>query len=429
MIVRGTKKDIVDLARGRRSVVGVRKIGVLAMSLGVLGVLAPATRVDAEPMTILPGDDVLTTTAGTQLKTLIPTGFFGSLSDSISGIPLVGVSLGVDFGDADTLVARLDPVDLPTFPFTADPIRIEIVALNLASDGPITVTFNGGQDPEEWNVRVCLTDGIPQPLGTMTITRTHENGGTFVSELHVTATAEFTQVASPFTVLNLEVVDDILLPVNPPISWVAQSSFGVTVAPGVQVVSECGGTTKAVLGTSSNFKVGVSQQDPGAGPNSCQVLDISDEEGDSTVHNFHIPGFPDASCCIKNGTDRGKCKEFIPPNFPNDPDAFGASDCQDAGNDVVGGDGASCTMETGACCMPDDTCVDGSNKCCCELLGGTFMGDASKCLGDSDGDGADDLCVPPIPTVSQWGLVAITLLMLTAGTVVIRRWRVASAGA
>ena len=29
----------------------------------------------------------------------------------------------------------------------------------------------------------------------------------------------------------------------------------------------------------------------------------------------------------------------------------------------------------------------------------------------------------PIPTVSEWGIVAMTLLILVAGTVVIRRWK------
>ncbi len=30
---------------------------------------------------------------------------------------------------------------------------------------------------------------------------------------------------------------------------------------------------------------------------------------------------------------------------------------------------------------------------------------------------------PPIPTVSEWGLIVMTLLLLTAGTIVIRRYK------
>jgi len=45
-------------------------------------------------------------------------------------------------------------------------------------------------------------------------------------------------------------------------------------------------------------------------------------------------------------------------------------------------------------------------------------------LGDSDGDGIDDACaLSPIPTVSEWGLVAMALLVLTAGTLVFVRRR------
>ena len=48
-----------------------------------------------------------------------------------------------------------------------------------------------------------------------------------------------------------------------------------------------------------------------------------------------------------------------------------------------------------------------------------------ECLGDGDGDGVDDACEgpPPIPTVSAWGVVNMTLLVLTAGTVMFRRQR------
>lgn len=40
---------------------------------------------------------------------------------------------------------------------------------------------------------------------------------------------------------------------------------------------------------------------------------------------------------------------------------------------------------------------------------------------DLDGSGIPDQCEPSVPTVSEWGLVAMTLLMLTAGTLVFKR--------
>ena len=49
---------------------------------------------------------------------------------------------------------------------------------------------------------------------------------------------------------------------------------------------------------------------------------------------------------------------------------------------------------------------------------------------DSDGDGIGDACDPgpPIPTVSEWGMLVMTLLVLAAGTIVIgqRRRRAAA---
>ena len=45
------------------------------------------------------------------------------------------------------------------------------------------------------------------------------------------------------------------------------------------------------------------------------------------------------------------------------------------------------------------------------------------CLGDNNGDGIDDACPNPaaIPTVSQWGLIIMTLLLLTAATIMFGR--------
>lgn len=406
---------------------------MLALSLGVLGLLTTTARVEADPLTISAGDDLLVTNAGTLLGT-IHADFFGPGSDPFTDVLLVGVPLSPgDFGDADTIVRRKDPLDFVDISAVALQVPIEIIALNLVNAVPIFVTFDGGQFPEEWNLRVCLTTGVSQPPSTMDITRTHENGGTFTSELHVTATLIATKVTAPFTVEEMPLVDEILTPVDPPFNWVADSPFGLVVAPGLQVVSQCDGTTKTLLGTSSNFKFGVRQLDtdvdPATEPIPCQVVEVSEEQSDNVKHNVSIPGFTDASCCIKSGPNKGQCQLFTAPDPPNDP-GFGASDCQDAGNDVIGGNGSSCATKTGACCLPDDTCVNNSNKCCCELLGGAFViGPNGTCQGDSDGNGIDDLCDGSIPTVSQWGLGAIALLILAAGTILIVRRRSVIAGA
>ena len=63
-------------------------------------------------------------------------------------------------------------------------VEVEVVALNLKSTDPIEVTYNGGQDPEYWNVAVDLSVVTPPP-GTITAVKMHCNGGTYTSELHV----------------------------------------------------------------------------------------------------------------------------------------------------------------------------------------------------------------------------------------------------
>jgi hypothetical protein len=90
-------------------------------------------------------------------------------------------------------------------------------------------------------------------------------------------------------------------------------------------------------------------------------------------------------------------------------------------------DGDPCTLDTcagggcahdntlcGACCLPAGPCADGvTPEECSSILayGGVFQGLGSVCLGDADDDGLDDLCdTDNIPTVSEWGLVIMTLL-------------------
>ena len=59
----------------------------------------------------------------------------------------------------------------------------------------------------------------------------------------------------------------------------------------------------------------------------------------------------------------------------------------------------ACEDQTGACCLPDDTCIDGMTQADCEgpATNGTYMGDGSVCLGDNNGNGKDDLCESWVP--------------------------------
>ncbi|UCE58729.1 MAG: hypothetical protein JSU63_14950 [Phycisphaerales bacterium] len=131
----------------------------------------------------------------------IPADFFGPGSDPFSGLVcLKGEPLGPtvfgEFGDADTLVRRTeDPFDRCELPSATEvEIDAEVVALSLLSTAPITVTYNGGQDPEEWDAAVELSDVLTPPMGSITAVKTHCNGGTYNSVLHVQPKFTFTKV-------------------------------------------------------------------------------------------------------------------------------------------------------------------------------------------------------------------------------------------
>ncbi len=51
----------------------------------------------------------------------------------------------------------------------------------------------------------------------------------------------------------------------------------------------------------------------------------------------------------------------------------------------------------GACCLPDDSCVDGVDQASCEAVGGDYKGGGSVCAGDGNGNGIDDLCESSAP--------------------------------
>lgn len=69
---------------------------------------------------------------------------------------------------------------------------------------------------------------------------------------------------------------------------------------------------------------------------------------------------------------------------------------------------------TGACCLSDESCVEVTASEC-DAQGGTYQGTYTTCA-------QVDCAVGAIPTVSEWGLIIMTLLVLTAGTIILR-WR------
>ncbi|MGB2988069.1 MAG: IPTL-CTERM sorting domain-containing protein, partial [Phycisphaerae bacterium] len=73
------------------------------------------------------------------------------------------------------------------------------------------------------------------------------------------------------------------------------------------------------------------------------------------------------------------------------------------------------------CCLPDRTCeLNLADECTAQ--GGWVV---DECLGDADGDGVDDACVDDgaIPTVSEWGLIVMALVLAALGRIYFGRHR------
>ncbi|MCH8146561.1 MAG: hypothetical protein IH987_00990 [Planctomycetes bacterium] len=78
-----------------------------------------------------------------------------------------------------------------------------------------------------------------------------------------------------------------------------------------------------------------------------------------------------------------------------------------------------------ACCLSDGSCQNLTEEACDSITGAVFRGAGTSCLGDNDNSGEDDACddLFDVPAVSDWGVVSLTLLLLTVGTLLIRRPR------
>jgi uncharacterized membrane protein YjfL (UPF0719 family) len=61
-------------------------------------------------------------------------------------------------------------------------------------------------------------------------------------------------------------------------------------------------------------------------------------------------------------------------------------------------------------CEAEGNCQENVTQAECSALGGVFLGSSISCAQGC----VDEAC---IPTVSEWGLVVLALLILTAGTV------------
>jgi hypothetical protein len=218
----------------------------------------------------------------------IPPDFFGPGSDPFNGqVCYLGEPLGLTqfgtFGNADTLVLRnFDPFDRCVIPSaTPTTIPIEIVELDLKSSAPITVTFNGGQNPELWDIRLNPSDLVPSPPGQLNATKDHCNGGNYDSVLPVQPKFTFTNVLNP---PNEIIFDTGNVPGFPPFDIITPPSPWVTefVGPLVPTNPIC-----------SDFHAGIQDSNPtiDCDCNTNNVHDSCDVEGGSPDVNLN--GIPD----------------------------------------------------------------------------------------------------------------------------------------
>src|SRR5262245_3301454 len=144
----------------------------------------------AQAVRIPAGLDYLETVpAGTSFNFLdspIPPGFFGPGSDGFAG-SFRPRGIPIHETTADTVVHRLSDFNITENGRNQTPvtISIQIERLVLFAVAPITVTYNQGQNPELWNVDVSLSPNEQQLLGSMTISETNPQGGTYDIRLPV----------------------------------------------------------------------------------------------------------------------------------------------------------------------------------------------------------------------------------------------------
>jgi len=287
----------------------------------------------------------------------IPADFFGPGSVAFTElVPLKGAPLvcTVPCAGVDTIVERLATAVLPALGSSAM-VPVQIRALHLESTSPITVTFSSG-GPSTYDVEVFLSEVCPQGIGSMTINHEYPDGGTFTSELPVTAKVVFKKVSG---------------------------------APGFPTVTldppDCSVTDV--------FEVPPAAPAPlrSAGPRKAEMVlaDFTSQRGGNPCE-----GQPDGASCNQDGSDctADTCNEgvCVPSNLPNNTPCDDGLFC--TATDVC----SSGTCDgSGSPCLPAFVC-DEATDICLEPMAGWWAhqappGDTIYAVpagnADHDGDG------------------------------------------
>ncbi len=336
------------------------------LRLWSIGTASDMNSCDQCEYTLDPGVDLWTTPSGSSFDnhftvSPIPANFFDPGSEPfdgsvcLMGSPLTTIPAGT-LGSTDAVVRRISSVPLPSVPDNGV-VPIEIVALNLVSCNPITVTYPGPD--QQWNVQVTLSSNVPQQQGQMVITKSCCNGGTFDSQLPVSPKFVFSKVSNPADIRILD-IGGMLPPINfqstgSHWSYDVPAPFDLETSPGLVACDHDLSpiTPNVLFDPSSKFT-------PGMRTLPCQ------------------------------------------PATPNDPYCVGKSLTLE--QEMLAQHGVLPPQEVtpieGACCLPDGSCIV-TDPACCNAQGGDYLGDFVQCPLDCSPDTLyDSLCTRAVIIVT-----------------------------
>lgn len=182
----------------------------------------------------------------------LPAGFFdfdGRSCESFDGsVAFVGIALNNSTtGAADTAINRSEDPISPSDPVgTIGTVDMQIVSMSLRSTEPIIVMCD--DEPTQWQIQATLSD-TPSPMGSLTATKTHDNGGTAQTVLPVLLKLTFTNVSQSSVQRTLDFGDSGLDAVEfeADMHWVHYVDGDQTASGTGFVLGVAGGSTAAKL--------------------------------------------------------------------------------------------------------------------------------------------------------------------------------------
>ena len=236
-----------------------RLIVAIALAVGALAVLPAAAQ------TFAAGTDPWTTPGGGQTQvnldsfpaaSVLGSTITSSHSPSLKGVPLDSTNMG----SPDTLMDR--------GAISSGQGSLTITALNLAAESDVVLA-----DGRHYSLQVCLSD-TGSSSGSIALTRTNSDGGTFNSSFSVLPKLVFTNTSNPNDVVTIDcgsVRCDPLTMSSSNSGWVntggsgnfSPSSKGIPVLPtGQRTVANCNGTHTVNVNAPGGFYAGWSASAP-----------------------------------------------------------------------------------------------------------------------------------------------------------------------